>query len=176
MSQQFPDEIIDLYGTMAVSRIATARTKAVYATMPKFADALKTRPPAQSKQISIDDLDVENGGMDDEFEDFMREGFEGLIPGGPTGKPFPPIPLPPPDPCGQIRRALATANEELATQLEQQARLQALVDALGKSAHPLIVIFAALFKLALEEVSQRVQDLIAEVALWTTLGNQNDCF
>ncbi|NOR64265.1 MAG: hypothetical protein GQ535_17485 [Rhodobacteraceae bacterium] len=100
--------------------------------------------------------------MDQEFEDFMTDGFESVVPGfgGWTVKPFP-VPIIPDSVlrCVKILRALNTAREDRKLQQEAADKLEQLVNALGENAHPLIILFAALFKYGLQEVQDRVQEL-----------------
>ncbi|MEX1364027.1 MAG: hypothetical protein AB1Z98_12930 [Nannocystaceae bacterium] len=184
MKNAIPDEIITLYGTVAISRIATATTKAHLAKMP---EVQKTLSKIKNEDIEeymkkanpLDDFDVENGGIDEEFEDFMRKGFEMLIPDFGSLRPAIPLPIPPLPPhvilCARILSALARSRSERRIQAQSAERLQALVDGLSRNPHPLIVLLAALFKAALQEVQDRLAELDALIAGLRLSAVMNDC-
>ncbi|MBD3663246.1 hypothetical protein [Sulfitobacter aestuariivivens] len=172
-----PLEIVTLFGTVAVSRIAAMKTKAVLDQMPDVRKALDQLPKERGQTKSLGRFDVENGGMEDEFEEFMTHGFETLIPdfrNPPTKFPVPEIPenvlL-----CARVLRALRDAVEEQRIQREAVEDLQSLVDGLGSSAHPLIQIFVALFKAGLSEAQARLDELNDLIAGLIRTANNNDC-
>ena len=181
MKNTIPSELVTLYGTIAISRIATVQTNNMLKAMPDVGEVLKKVKDAKNtpQTKSINDLDVENGGMGQEFEDFMTAGFETLVPGAGDfkQKPFPIFDIP--DSvriCGRILRGLNQAREEREIQQDAAEKLEALVSALEKNAHPLVVLFAALFKAALQEVQNRLQELDDLIAGLLRSGAANDCF
>lgn len=180
MKETIPNELVALYGTIAISRIATVRTNATLTAMPEVQEALNkvSKDTNTPKKISLSDFDVENGGMDQEYEDFMTAGFETLIPapGGMKPRPFP-IPRLPEGVriCGKILRGLRIAEDEREVQREAAEKLQALVNALSKSSHPLVLLFAALFKAALQEVQDRLQELNDLITALRRSAAANDC-
>jgi len=181
MAQQFPEEVISLYGTMTVSSIAAGHTKATYAAMPKIQEALKERGPAKAtaKAGLTNPFDVEISGNEDDINDWLYEGFLPMIPGPGDiiRKPFPPITIPPEIKwCAQIMRSLRAAQAELEIQRENQERAERLVAALDGNAHPIVVLFWALFKAGLEKINERVAEATADVIFFSELARRNDCF
>ncbi len=180
MKEVIPKELVTLYGTMAISRIATVQTNAKLDAMPDVLEMLKkvSNDKTPIKKISINDLDVENGGMDDEFDDFMRAGFEQLIPGFGRLRPRPfPVPTLPPGVilCGKILRGLSQVRDERAVQQQAADDLSKIIDAFSKTAHPLIILFAALFKAALKEVQERLEELDRLIAGLIRSAILNNC-
>jgi len=179
MKYPIPEEVIELYGIMAVSKIARKKTKLRQNKLPKVLEALKKRSGDSGKAAkTLANFDVETGGMSDEFEDFMREGFLCLIPDEDCPDPakWPGPDFTPPDlTCAQIRIAADDLLEEHSIHLQAAQRLRVLVDALDKNAHPIIIILAALFKAALEDAEARMAEIAQDFADLVQSAEVNGC-
>jgi hypothetical protein len=166
MKHVIPDEIISLYGILAVSRLSAKNAEEALSKLPDVVEVLEKTDTTKSvkARISISDLDVENSGYEDELQDWLYKDFENLIPKWPPKtKPVPPIadiPTIPNDTlCDRIRGRLFATILEIRTQTELAEGLETLIEGFGKNAHPLVQIFAALFKVGLAEVRDRIATL-----------------
>ncbi|MEO9875756.1 MAG: hypothetical protein ABJM26_22795 [Anderseniella sp.] len=179
MKNPIPEEIIALYGTIAVSRIARKKTKMTLEKLPKVQKILKKSSQTKTKMAkSIADFDVESGGMSDEFEDFMREGFLCLIPDEDCPDPDkwrgPDLP-PGAFICAEIRIHAENLLEEFAIQSQVEQQLEMLVAALDTNSHPLIQLFAVIFKTSLEQTQERLEEIGREFASLVQAAEDNDC-
>lgn len=150
MNKYFPDEALQAFGAMALSRQASVQLKASLERVPELKKIADQSGGAQKS--SLNPFDVEIAGDEDEIQDWLYEGF--LTPDqiGDIKKPVFPIPdLPPRDPCEGIRDALRAAIMTVWLQNQTVANLQTLVDAFDKNAHPIVVVFKALFAAGLEQ-------------------------
>ena|GEM_PF-2115647 len=181
MKHIVPDEVIDLYGIIATSKILTARTEATYAQLPAVAEIIeKARSSRGQKRYSLSDFDVENAGDEDAIQDWLYEGFLGPDDLGGIKKPPAEIIEIPPElirerVCGQLRAAYWSAWFAFRGHAENAERLERLVSKLKKNAHPLVQIFAALFKAALQDAQEKMQQLGAEMEALRDQARSADC-
>ncbi len=181
MEKFFNEDLLATYGLMTMANNAVRTRQRMRDARPDLAAKVRENAKTAGARslIDIDDLLPETSGDEDEVQEWLYELFLDPdrihLPGGKLpGHDVPDLPRPIID-CDDLEEDYRAAMATLIALRRSVRGLRQTVEDMGKVANPVVQVFAALFKAALEEQQKELRAANREVQSIRDLADRSGC-